>query len=116
MTTTNQEIVALDRNIFALPAGTQVWYVRTAEEVEAMRAADIALGRTMTDDGETILYSDVGSFLLEEDAVVTVLRRTKVAWPTWSRKPKGLTEGFGHFKTKGRYFDRTVLFSRPRNV
>jgi hypothetical protein len=76
-----------------LNAGTTVWYLRNPEDIEAQRARDIANGRTMTDDGETILYSKVGSFRLKEDTIIIVTKRSKIEWPTWSRKPKHLTEG-----------------------
>lgn len=111
MTTTTK----LDRHVVALPAGTRVWVKHTEAEIEAMREDDRRAGRWCTDDGETILYPHVGSVHLEADTVVTITRRTKVAWDHWTKKPVRLTEGFASFQHRGVSHTRVVLFQRRRS-
>ncbi len=75
------------------PSGSYYYYVKTQAEIDALRREDIARGRTMTDDGETILYSKIGGGQLVEDTAVTIIKKRGVEWPTWSKKPAGLYEG-----------------------
>lgn len=75
------------------PSGSYYYYVKSAAEIDAHRREDIARGRTMTDDGETILYSKIGGGQFEEDTAVTITKKRGVEWPHWDRKPSGLYEG-----------------------
>lgn len=75
------------------PRGSYYFYVKTPAEIEARRQQDIAIGRTMTDDGETILYSKIGSGRFETDTAVTITKKRGVEWPEWTQKPTGLYEG-----------------------
>ena len=76
-----------------VPGGTRFYYIKTEAEIEAQRRGDIARGRTMTDDGETILYSKVGGGRFEADTPATITRRRGLEWPHWNKKPAHLVEG-----------------------
>lgn len=75
------------------PAGSKYYYVKTEAEIESLRREDRARGRVMTDDGETILYSKIGSGRFETDMAITITKKRGVEWPNWSKKPAGLYEG-----------------------
>lgn len=76
-----------------LPAGTRYWYRRSDAELQEMMQHDIAIGNSMTSDGESRIYSPVGGTKLDVDTVVTVTRRRGIEWNTWYLKPKHLVEG-----------------------
>ena len=97
--------------VVVLEAARRVWYRRTREEIEAERQSDIARGHNMTDDGETILYSSLGSIVLSEPTTVLVTALTKVPWHSWHNKPSGLTAGV---ITSGRYTGKEVTFLRGK--
>ena len=83
----------MKNEVVTLSAGTRVYFVRTPQDIEAERLRDIASGHTMTCDGETILYSSIASATLPRDTSITITKKSKVEWPTWTKKPKRLTEG-----------------------
>lgn len=98
------------------PSGSSYYYVKTEAELEALRRDDIARGRTMTDDGETILYSKVGADRFEVDTAVTITKKRGVPWPTWSRKPAGLYEGLATIDGNPRLIMWVGRPRKPRGV
>jgi len=93
-----------------LPAGTRVWWTRSDEEIRSLRDSDIAAGRFCDSAGESIVYSPLSSFFLDEDVVVLVTRLRGIVWPGWTRRPAVLTEGFLTLGGIPRY----VLFRREK--
>lgn len=81
----------LDTNLLA--AGTHYWYRRTETEMQELIQHDIAIGNSITSDGESRIYSPIGGTRLKVDTVVTVTRRRGIEWNTWFRKPRHLAEG-----------------------
>ena len=76
-----------------LTAGTHYWYRRSETEMQELIQHDIAIGNSITSDGESRIYSPVGGTRLDVDTVVTVTRRRGIEWNTWYRKPRHLVEG-----------------------
>ena len=81
------------RSTVLLPSGTPYWFRRTEDQLEALRRHDISIGNSVTSDGESRIYSQVGGGRLVVDTVVTVTRRRGIEWNTWYRKPRHLVEG-----------------------
>lgn len=74
-------------------AGTWFWYVKSAEDIEKLKARDREAGRFLDDAGEPLLYSSIGTEMFKDDTLVTITRRRGVPWPHWTRKPAHLVEG-----------------------
>ena len=92
--------------------GSNYYYIRTDAEIDRQRQEDIARGRTMTDDGETILYSRLGHGTFEADTAVTITKKRGVEWPHWSKKPAGLYEGLATIKGSPQLI---MWIGRPRS-
>lgn len=75
------------------PKGSKFYYVKTADELDAERQADVNVGRFMNDAGESILYSRITSSVFREDTAVCITKRRGIEWPHWSARPTHLVEG-----------------------
>ena len=83
------------------------WLIRTPEETEEARQADIAQGRFHDDGGEPIMYGPYRSMPEGKLFLFVEVTSLRPKWIHWNRRPKGLTEGFC------KELNRVVLFKRP---
>lgn len=73
-----------------------IWFVRTQEELQALRDADAAAGRWHDDGGEPILYGPYSGWVQAgvDRLTVTNVRARNITWLGYGRRPKGLRAGF----------------------
>lgn len=73
-----------------------IWFVRTPEELQALRDADAAAGRFIDDGGEPILYGAYSGWVQAgvDRLTVTNVKARNITWLGWGRRPKGLRAGF----------------------
>lgn len=73
-----------------------IWFVRSPEELQALRDADAKAGRWHDDGGEPILYGTYASWNTAgvDRLTVTNVRARNITWQHWGRRPKGLRAGF----------------------
>lgn len=73
-----------------------IWFVRTPEELQALRDADAKAGRWHDDGGEPILYGAYAGWntVGADSLTVTNVRARNITWLGWGRRPKFLRAGF----------------------
>lgn len=89
-----------------------IWFVRSPEELQALRDSDAAAGRFIDDGGEPILYGPYAGWntVGVDHLDVINVRARNITWQHWTRRPKGLLAGF--CKNLG----REVLFIATKPV
>ena len=71
-----------------------IWLIRTAEEVQALRDKDAAAGRWHDDGGEPILYGPYSGWPEGTHQVTVRVTSCRPQWRHWNRKPRGLRVGW----------------------
>lgn len=93
-----------------LTRSTNIYILRTKEEIDALRQADIKRGRFCDDGGEPILYGAYSGWgcdaLAKAESIEVTVTSLRAEWKHWRQKPKGLTTAFCTS------LNREVLFTR----
>ena len=96
-------------NIFQINDKSHLYYARSEEELNALRARDRLIGNTMDSGGEPRIYSSQGCHLAEVGTTVMVTSLQSTDWAGWGKKPKGLVTAV---VTSGSFLGRAVFVSR----
>lgn len=97
-------------DVIILPAGTDVWWTKSPQEIEAEYQRNAASGRFLDSAGESILVSSVSHQRLQTPTFALVTKLRDVSWDHWTRRPKRLTEAL---ITNADGTIKYVLFRRP---
>ena len=96
-------------DIFQINDESHLYYARSEEELNALRARDRLTGDTMDSGGEPKIYSSQGCHLAEVGTTVMVTSLQTTDWAGWGKKPKGLVTAV---VTNGSFLGRAVFVRR----